>query len=84
MSNRAIVDNHGVTLRTRAQTKTRTVHLQTQCFCEVAVAVSNHDQFFCVCALTPGVHDEGIVHRQADDAINALGFQRICVNHIAR
>ena len=39
-----------------------------------AIAIGKHVQVFRhVLVLGPGAHDEGVVHREADDLVHALG-----------
>src|SRR5262245_63703387 len=70
---RAVLDHGGVPLRSPTETGPTAVELQTHRLRELAVAVGeHHDLVPDALVAAPRVHDPGVVHRDAGDAIDAL------------
>src|SRR5579883_24097 len=68
-----VIDEHGVALRALAETIAAAIELEPDRAGEVAIAVGEHlDLALDLLLLAPGIHDEGVVHREAGDRIDAL------------
>src|SRR5262249_20504851 len=81
----AVVNQHGIALRARAHAVARPVHREADRLGELAVAVGEHHHVVAdLLVLAPCVHDEGVVHRQAGDRVDALGLDRLGVVDEAR
>jgi len=74
----AVVHDHGVALRAHAHAVRGQVELEAEGLGQVAAAVGDHQHLVAdVLVLAPGAHDEGVVDRQADDRVDALGPDRV-------
>src|SRR5664279_4118579 len=79
-----VVDDHGVALGAGAEAEAAPVHLQPDGPGELTVPVGQHHH--CVThllVLAPGVHDEGVVDRDARHGVDALGLQLILTDDVA-
>src|SRR5262245_42480556 len=69
----AVLEHGCIALRPQAQTYRTAVELETHRLGELAVAVGEHQDLVAdALFLAPGVHDPGVVHRDAGDASDAL------------
>ena len=70
----AVLDDHGVALGPGAEAEAAAVHLEPHGRGERTVAVGQQgDPVAHLLVLAPGLHDEGVVHRDAGHRVHALG-----------
>ena len=71
-----VIDDDGKTLRTLAHTEPAAVHFKAECSRKCTITVGQHTNFATdTIILAPGAHDEHIIHRCADNLINAFRGQ---------
>src|SRR5262245_40196286 len=75
-----VLHQHGIALGPRAHAEPAGVHLEADGAGELAVPVRDHaDLTAGIVLLAPGPHDEGVVHRQAEDLVHALLADVACL-----
>ena len=81
----AVLDQHRVALRARAHAVLGEIGVQAEGLGEGGVAVGHHAHDAGGLLLAaPGAHDEGVVHRDAPDLVDALGLEGLGIFDEAR
>jgi hypothetical protein len=80
----AVLHQHGVAPGALAETEVVLVHQHAHAFGELAVAVRDEHDFIGLLFGLPGIHDEGVVDRDAGDGVDTVLAEHRCQFVVAR